>query len=216
VAQVFNLCGVSDRLKTCPTESLAGLSDRSENQLVGPFGMSPCWELTVPTSESASSTEEDDLYRLSEDVAAEPIAAAPQPKPRKKEGKAASPYEGMSLEQRIAARSEEAEASRSRLAEIFTGDIRPVLVGGGSILLGNFFIVFAFLMPGWLAAEFGRERTMDDVVSTTRNTRVGYSVLGGIYNTFGHTGLTIFMVVAGLAIIAGGVWFFRNYQGEED
>jgi hypothetical protein len=174
-------------------------------------------ELTVPVSESTPSAGDDDLYRLSEEVAAEPIAAAPQPKPRKKkDGKAASPYEGMTLEQRIAARNAESEASRSRLAEIFTGDIRPVLVGGGSILLGIFFIVFAFLMPGWLAAEFGRERTMQDVVGTTRNTRVGYSVLGGIYNTFGQTGLTIFMVLFGLAIIAGGVWFFRNYQGEDD
>jgi hypothetical protein len=124
----------------------------------------------------------------------------------------------MTLEERIAARSADTEANRSRIAEILTGDIRPLLVGGTSLLLGIGCVVLGFIAPDKIGEEVAREQTLEDAMSLTRKSRQGMGVLGGIYKTFGETGLMVFLVLFGLALIGGGAWFFWTRGGgvEED
>lgn len=125
-------------------------------------------------------------------------------KAKKKSKSPVSATEGMTLEERIAARTVEDEANRSRLAEIFTGDIRPLLVGVCSVLLGIGSIVLAIMGPGQIGEEAARDRTLDEAMRMTRNERMGSSVLGGIYETFGATGVMIFLIFFGLGLIIGG------------
>lgn len=150
------------------------------------------------------------------------VAGVKKPKKKQKSGSGApgkrNPYEGMTLEERIAARNAETEANRSRIAEILTGDIRPLLVGGTSVLLGIGCVVLGFIAPDKIGEEVAREQTLEDAMSFTRKSRQGMGVLGGIYKTFGETGLMVFLVLFGLALIGGGAWFFWTRGGgvEED
>lgn len=163
-----------------------------------------------------------------EDESSEPANAAPRvtgvKKPKKKQKSDApakgkrNPYEGMTLEERIAARSADTEANRSRIAEILTGDIRPLLVGGTSILLGIGCVALGFIAPDKIGEEVGRQQTLEDAMSYTRKSRQGMGVLAAVYKTFGETGLMVFLVLFGLALIGGGAWFFwtRGGGAEED
>ena len=119
------------------------------------------------------------------------------------------------LEARIAARS--AAAPREHwLVTVLTGDIRPLLVGGTCVLLGIGSVVLAFIGPEKIGEEAAREHGLDETM--TRNTRTGMGILGGIYKMFGETGMMVFLLLFGLALAAGGVWFFwtHRYGMEED
>ncbi len=179
--------------------------------------------VTVPAASvgavapARSSPDTEDAPHLT------PAPEAPRiAKGRKKKKSAASwskrsPYEGMTLEERIAARQAESEATRGRFSGILTGDIRPILLGGCSILLGIGAIVFAFTMPAQVAADFAKERDLAEVMSMTKAERQGTSVLGAIYDTFGQTGLTVFLTLFGLGLILGGAWCFWNrHNAAED
>jgi hypothetical protein len=178
--------------------------------------------LTVPaaaleTDAAGADAGEDDAPRIARTTEAPRI-----PKGKKKKSAAASSgkrssYEGMTLEERIAARQAESEAARGTFSGILTGDIRPILLGGCSILLGIGAIVFAFAMPADVAADFAKERDLAEVMSMTKAERQGTGVLGAIYDTFGRTGLTVFLTLFGLGLILGGAWCFWNrHNSAED
>jgi hypothetical protein len=97
-------------------------------------------------------------------------------------------------------------------AQLLTGDIRPILVGGGSILLGIAAIATPFVLPAFTPEALAHEQ--DRLVS--RNELLGSGVIGGMYRLFGQTGVIVLFIVIGLTFIAGGVWFMRNYEFEDD
>jgi hypothetical protein len=155
---------------------------------------------------------------LHPDVA--PVKEAPRVVGKKKKKKPSTGGKrdstaGQTLEARIAARS--AAAPREHwLVTVLTGDIRPLLVGGTCVLLGIGSVILAFIGPEKIGEEAAREHGLDETM--TRNTRTGMGVLGGIYKLFGETGMMVFLILFGLGLMAGGVWFFwtHRYGMEED
>jgi hypothetical protein len=152
------------------------------------------------------------------DLSVEPLKEAPRVVGKKRKKKSASGKRDSSeqtLEQRIAARS--AAAPRAHwLVTVLTGDIRPLLVGGTCVLLGIGSVVLAFIGPEKIGEEAAREHGLDETM--TRNTRTGMGILGGIYKMFGETGMMVFLILFGLALMAGGAWFFWTHRHgmEED
>ena len=69
--------------------------------------------------------------------------------------------------------------------------------------------------PAEIGQEVARERTLGETLQTPRGTRTGTGLLASIYNTFGETGLMVFLIVCGLALIAGCVWFTWSRWGME-
>jgi hypothetical protein len=165
-------------------------------------------ELIVP----ATSVGEADFDAADDELPALPTLPK---KPKKKAAAAEAPSQPAKPrrpEQR--AERESAAASWGGWTQMVEeGDIRGVLVAGFSIFLGVAAIAFPFLMGPLDPKDLAKDPNAPLV---NRNERTGAGIILAMHNLFGQWGVIALFALVGLAFIAGGVWYFRVYEGESD